>query len=577
MSHQPTETDSWEKTLSNTQSQPVDLKWHRIVDSFRPAEEKEQLANKFDEDENGDLTEIQKINQATSKSSLQRKLDSRHLQMIAIALSIGLGLFIGTGGALQTGGPGAIMIGWAITLVAIFVMMNAMGELTVTFPILGSFNVYASRFIDPSVGFAVGWNYVFQFLTLFPLELVAASMCISYWRPDLNPDIFVAPFFVVTCAINLFGVRAYGETEFWISIIKVIAVCGFIIVALILAAGGGPHPVHYGDRYWHNPGAFANGFKGVASVLITAAFSFGGTELVGLTAAEAKNPRHSLPKAIKQVFFRIVFFYFTSLILISFVVPYNDEKLSSDGVLASPFVIAIMNGGIGALPDIMNVVVIILALSVASSLVYATLRTMTALAEQGLCPKICGYVDRAGRPLVAILITNLFGGIAFIAALNKQETVFNWLLAISGLSSIFTWLSICIAHVRFRRALYVQGRNTLELAFKLPTGVIGSLLGAAILVMVVMAQVWLAIFPIGEKPNAEAFFESDLGLVILIVFYVGHKLWRRQWRLWIPAKDIDVDSGRRETDIEALKSEMEEERRALAQRPFYVRLWNIIC
>lgn len=569
----------WEKGENSqlTQTADLGLRWQNFKDLFKPAIEKEILSQKYHEEEMGELTDIQKININTAQLPLKRKLKNRHLQMIAIALSIGLGLFIGTGGALADGGPAAIIIGWTVTSIAIYLMMCALGELTVTFPISGSFNVYALRFIDPSVGFAVAWNYVFQFLTLLPLELVAASMTVGYWNSTINPDAWVAIFYVVTISINMFGVRAYGEVEFWVSALKVLAVIGFVICLIVLAAGGGPDGHHYGDKYWHDPGAFANGFKGVALVFITLAFLFGGTELVGLTAAEAHNPRQSLPKAIKQVFWRILLFYMLLLILITFLVPYNDDKLALGDVRALPFVIAIVNAGILGLPLVMNAVVLILALSVGSLCVYATLRTLTALAEQGLAPKIIGYVDRAGRPLVAITITNIFGLIAFVAASNRQAEVFDWLLAISALSLIFTWMSICIAHMRFRRALKVQGRTPDELAFKAPTGVFGSLVGAVIMALVVIAQFWLSLFPIGESPNAAAFFEADLGLVILVVFYVGHKLWKRDLRLFIRARDIDVDTGRRETDIEAMKEELEEERRVLASKPLYIRLWNAWC
>ncbi|EMG46987.1 General amino acid permease, putative, partial [Candida maltosa Xu316] len=189
----------------------------------------------------------------------------------------------------------------------------------------------------------------------------------------------------------------------------------------------------------------------------------------------------------------------------------------------------------------MNAVILISVISVGSSSVYATSRTLVSLAEQNLAPKICGYVDRSGRPLVAIMITNAFGLISFIAASGKQSEVFTWLLSISGLSSIFTWLSICVAHLRFRRALSVQGRTTDELAFVSQTGIIGSWFGVILNVLVLIAEFWLAIFPLGDKPNAKGFFEAYLGFVILIVFYIGHKIWRKNWILFIRSKDIDID------------------------------------
>lgn len=551
-------------------------KWQSFKDSFKRYEG-------YEEEEEVDLEkldDIQKGNIRTAKSPLKRKLKSRHLQMIAIGSSIGTGLFIGSGSALNTGGPLGILIAWALTGSAIFCTIQAMGELAVTFPISGSFNVYASRFIDPSVGFAVAWNYFFQFLVLLPLELVAGSITMTYWITSVNPDVWVLIFYLFVISINFFGVKAYGEAEFVFSSIKVLAVVGFIIVSIVIAAGGAPNGHYVGDRYWHDPGLFANGFKGVSSVFVTSAFSFGGTELVGLTAAETDNPRVTLPRATKQVFWRILMFYMISLTLICFLVPYNSDSLlgaSSVDVTASPFVIAINNGGIGGLPSVMNAVILISVISVGSSSVYATSRTLTALAEQGLAPKICGYIDRAGRPLVAIIITNIFGLLSFIAASGKQEEVFNWLLLISGLSSIFTWWSICVAHIRFRRALYVKGRSSDELSFKSQTGVIGSIYGATLNTLVLIAEFWVSLFPLGESPSAEGFFQNYLGFVVLLVFYLGHKIWKNNWILCIRAKNIDVDVGRRETDLEALKQELEEERAILRTKPLYYRVYRFWC
>lgn len=551
-------------------------KWQSFKDSFKRYEG-------YEEEEEVDLEkldDVQKGNIRTAKSPLKRKLKSRHLQMIAIGSSIGTGLFIGSGSALNTGGPLGILIAWALTGSAIFCTIQAMGELAVTFPISGSFNVYASRFIDPSVGFAVAWNYFFQFLVLLPLELVAGSITMTYWITSVNPDVWVLIFYLFVISINFFGVKAYGEAEFVFSSIKVLAVVGFIIVSIVIAAGGAPNGHYVGDRYWHDPGLFANGFKGVSSVFVTSAFSFGGTELVGLTAAETDNPRVTLPRATKQVFWRILMFYMISLTLICFLVPYNSDSLlgaSSVDVTASPFVIAINNGGIGGLPSVMNAVILISVISVGSSSVYATSRTLTALAEQGLAPKICGYIDRAGRPLVAIIITNIFGLLSFIAASGKQEEVFNWLLLISGLSSIFTWWSICVAHIRFRRALYIKGRSSDELSFKSQTGVIGSIYGATLNTLVLIAEFWVSLFPLGESPSAEGFFQNYLGFVVLLVFYLGHKIWKNNWILCIRAKNIDVDVGRRETDLEALKQELEEERAILRTKPLYYRVYRFWC
>lgn len=550
-------------------------KWQSFKDSFKRSEgyeEEDQTMN--------DLTDLEKANINTAKSPLKRKLKSRNITMIAIGLSIGTGLFVSSGEALSEGSCGGLLIAYAITGSAIFCTMQAMGELAVEFPISGGFNVYASRFIDPSVGFAVGWNYFIQFLVLLPLELVSCSLTMSYWITSVNADVWILIFFLVVVLINFFGVRAYGEAEFVFSSIKVIAVVGFIILSIVLAAGGAPNGKSYGVKNWHEPGPFATGFKGVASVFITSAFAFAGTELCGLAAAEAKDPRTSIPRAIKQVFWRILLFYLVSLTLICFLVNSKSDRLlgsSSVDVTASPFVIAIESGGISGLPSVMNAVILISCISVASSSVYATSRTLTSLAEQGLAPKICGYVDRAGRPMVAIMITNIFALIAFIAASGKQGEIFDWLLSISALSAIASWISINYAHIRFRRALKVQGRSTKELAYTSQTSTLGSYYGIFINVLVLIAQFWIALFPQGGKPSAYDFFLSYLGGVILIAFYVGHKIWKKNWILQISAQEIDIETGRRESDMEALQQEIEEEKNFIRSKPFLYKVYRFWC
>ncbi|KAI5956306.1 hypothetical protein KGF54_000781 [Candida jiufengensis] len=569
-----TTTNTSSSTTTTSENHGI---WQNFKDSFKPA-----LNNKnINEQDDESLTDLQKINQNTSKTKLRKDLSSRHIQMISLGSSIGTGLFVGTGGALSQGGPGGIMIAWILTASAVFATMQGLGELCVTFPISGGFNVYASRFIEPSVGFAVGWNYFLQFYVLLPLELVAAAITIQYWSSNINSDAFVIIFWFLILIITLLGVRGYGEVEFILSTIKVLAVVGFIILGIVLISGGGPNKQFIGGKYWHNPGPFANGFKGVASNIVTAAFSYGGTELVGLTASEASNARKSLPKAIKQVFWRIILFYFGSLVMISCLVPYDDKRLmgsSSVDLVSSPFTIAIVNGGIKGLPSVINAVILISVLSVGNSSVFACSRTLNSLAEQGMAPKWMGYIDRAGRPLVAIIITNLFGLFALIAANdNAQQAAFDWLLALSGLSTIFTWLTINLSHIRFRSALKFQGRSLNELPYVSQTGIWGSYYGLLLNFLFLIAQFWVALFPLGGKPNAYDFFLSYLGFPVTLAFWIGYKIWKKSFKLYLKSNEIDIDSGRVDIDIDVLQQELAEEKAKLAEKNLLIRFFKFWC
>lgn len=425
-------------------------------------------------------------------------------------------------------------------------------------------------------------SYAMQWLVVLPLEIVAATLTIEYWsHGSINNDACVAIFLVLIIVINLFGVRGYGEAEFVFAIIKVIAVIGYIILGIILNCGGGPDGGYIGGRYWRDPGAFHNGFKGLCSVFVTAAFAFAGTELVGLAAAETANPRRSLPTAIKQVFWRISLFYIVSLTLVGLLVPYDDPRLlggsSSADATASPFVISIVNAGISGLPSVMNVVIMIAVLSVGNSSIYGSSRTLAALAEQNQAPRILGYIDRKGRPIVAIGVASILGLLAFFAGSSKQQDAFDWMLALSGLSSIFTWGSICLAHIRFRNAWKKQGHTLDELAFRSQPGVIGSWVGFIFNCLVLIAQFWTGAWPIGyaDMTTAEivqGFFQYYLAAPIVVICYVAYKIWYRTPIM--RSHNMDLHTGIRDLNLAELVAEERAER---ALWPRWRKIYKLFC
>ncbi|KAH8799391.1 amino acid permease-domain-containing protein [Xylogone sp. PMI_703] len=276
----------------------------------------------------------------------------------------------------------------------------ALTELAVLYPVNGTFYTYISRFMDPACsvivavekklsgmivnygyrGFAMGWQYAFQWLMLLPFEITAASITIQYWRDDINMGVWIAVFLVALSCIQIFGVRGYGEVEFILSLIKVMACTGFIILGIIINCGGVPtdNRGYIGFKYWHDPGAFRHGFKGFCSVFVVASFAFGGTEMTGLAAAETANPQKEIPRAAKQVFWRITFFYVVSLLILGLIVPSDSDVLlgsSGANTKASPFVLVIKLAGIKVLPSIFNAVITISVLSVANSATYVSTRT----------------------------------------------------------------------------------------------------------------------------------------------------------------------------------------------------------
>ncbi|KAF2141828.1 uncharacterized protein K452DRAFT_351312 [Aplosporella prunicola CBS 121167] len=555
-------------------------KWTtRFVDSFRRDPNAGTTASHGN---GGKGFDIETAAAATAESPLARKLKGRHLQMIAIGGSIGTGLFVGSGKALAAGGPASLLIAFGLIGVMLYCTVHALGEMAVLFPVAGSFSAYSTRFIDPAWGFAMGWNYAMQWLVVLPLEIVAASITVNFWNHgEIDNSAWVTIFLVLIISINMFGVKGYGEAEFVFSIIKVIAVIGFIILGIILNVGGGPHGGYIGGRYWHNPGAFNHGFKGLCSVFVTAAFSFAGTELVGLAAAETANPRKALPTAVKQVFWRITLFYIVSLTLVGLLVPYNDHRLlsgsSSADATASPFVIAIQNAGISGLPSVINVVIMISVLSVGNSSIYASSRTLAGLASQGQAPRIFGYIDRKGRPMVGIIFSSALGFLAYLASSPAEGDVLSWMLAISGLSSIFTWGSICLAHIRFRRGWAAQGHTLDELAFRSQPGTIGSWCGLIFNILVLIAQFWTGFAPIGYSEMSagemvESFFAAYIAFPIVLLFYFPYKFWYKT--PFVRAKDMDLHTGIREMNLAEL---IAEERAEQATWPAWKRAWKFLC
>ncbi|KAK2611249.1 hypothetical protein N8I77_004609 [Diaporthe amygdali] len=525
--------------------------------------------------------DVRAANYRTAHSLLARELKGRHLQMIAIGGSIGTGLFISSGSALNTGGPASVLLAYMIIGLMLYCVMQALGELAVVFPIAGSFSAYSTRFLDPAWGFAMGWNYALQWLIVLPLEIIAASITISYWNAGINKAVFVTVFLAVIISINLCGVKGYGEAEFIFAIVKVTAVIGFILLGVVINIGGTQDGGYIGGTYWQNPGSFNNGFKGLCSVFVTAAFAFAGTEMVGLAAAETANPRKSLPTAIKQVFWRISLFYILALTLVGLLVPYDDERLlgakSVADTSASPFVIAIQDAGIQVLPSVMNVVILVAVMSVGNSSVFGSSRTLAALADQGQAPAWLSYIDRRGRPLMAILCASIFGFLAYLADIPQQGEVLNWLLAISALSSIFTWASICLAHIRFRTAWRAHGRSLDELAFRAQAGVFGSWVGLILNILILAAQFWTGAWPVnyGEysvQANVQTFFLNYTAAPVVIIMYVGYKLWFRT-RI-VRNDEMDIDTGRRDFNLSILLAQEMEEKRSW---PKWKKWYKFFC
>ncbi|WWC69794.1 uncharacterized protein I206_103737 [Kwoniella pini CBS 10737] len=512
---------------------------------------------------------------------LQQKMKPRHLQMIAVGGSIGTGLFVGSGSALGNGGPAGILLAWIIMGVMLINVTQALGEMAILYPVSGGFYTLASRMIDPSFAFAMGWNYVLQWAVVLPLEITVAGSTVQYWTDAVPLAAWITIFFVVIIIASALGTLGYAEEEFWSSCLKLLVVVMYIIIGIVCICGGGPaggdFDTYQGARLWHEaPGAFPNGFKGVCAVFVTAAFSFAGTELVGLAATETPNPRKTMPSAVKNTFWRITLIYVTSLTIVGLTIKSDDPDLyNGSGSDISPFVILMDRARIKGLNHLINLTICISVLSIGLSCVYAGSRTLTALAETGYAPKFFTYIDKSGRPLYSVLALLVLGPLAYINCADVGGEVFNWLVALSGLSTLITWLSICITHIRFRKAWKAQGHSVEELPFKALGGEYGSWLGTILIIIILIAQFYIGLFPIGGVESAgeraESFFLSYLAAPIMILFYVVGYAWKRGTPR--KASEIDLDTGRKSW---LTVEEMRIYRAERAAAPFYVKVYRML-
>lgn len=514
-----------------------------------------------------------------NKIGYAKCITKRHLRMTALSTGLGTGLLVASGQKLRAAGPGGVLVAYAMTgYLMVVPTINSASELSIAYPgLAGGFQSFYAKFIDESYGFALGWNYATNSICVVALELVVAAMTVKFWTTAVNPDVFVAIVFAIVVCINFCGALAFAECEFAMNAFKVMLLTGFIVFGLCVDLGASLTGF-IGGQYWRDPGAFTS-FKGLATVFVASAFSLGGSEFISLQAAEVGgNVRQAIRAASKLIFFKITVLFVGSLIFVGLLVPHTSELLLSangEGKNASPYVIAAQMHGIRTLPHIINAIILVSVTSVASAAFYCTPRLIQSLAQQGLGWKWLSYVDRAGRPLRAMLVTTVFGFVAFIATYKKQGEVFNWLLSISALSFVMVWLSISISHLRFRAALKYNNIPLLSLGYLSPTGVIGSYMSICINVLILVVQFWTSLFPMGAKKASIDFLQGYLGCVILLVLYVGHKFYCKEWRLFKPVSEIDIDKDRYIYDRDVLELERMEEMERYQSAPLWKKA--LIC
>ncbi|EPD0817973.1 amino acid permease [Listeria monocytogenes] len=476
---------------------------------------------------------------------IRRDLKTRHLSMIAIGGSIGTGLFLASGNAIHTAGPGGALVAYVAIGIMVYFLMTSLGEMATYMPVSGSFSTYASRFVDPAFGFALGWNYWFNWAITLAVDISTAAIIVQFWLPNTPAWLWSAIFLILIFGLNALSVKAYGESEYWFSIIKVATVIIFLIVGVLTIVGILGGEVIGFSNFTAGDAPFKSGFFAILGTFLIAGFSFQGTEMVGIAAGESATPETSVPKAIKQVFWRILLFYIFAIFIIGMIIPYTNPNLLSaeaTDVAISPFTLVFEKAGLAFAASVMNAVILTSVLSAGNSGLYASTRMLWAMARDKKAPKFLGKVNRRGIPMAALIVTTIVGAMTFITTLTENGTViYTWLLSASGLTGFIAWVGIAISHYRFRKAFIKQGHDLSELKYKAKFFPFGPILALVLCILVIVGQDYAA-FLKPEFTNPAWWQKigiSYIGLPIFLVFWLSFKFTNKT--KVIPLEDCKFD------------------------------------
>ncbi len=457
---------------------------------------------------------------------LRRGLKARHMTMISLGGSIGTGLFLASGGAIYTAGPGGALLAYALIGVMVYFLMTSLGEMATYMPVSGTFSTYATRFVDPSLGFALGWNYWYNWAITIAAELSAATLIMKYWFPDSPSILWSGLFLLMLLGLNMLSVKGYGESEYWFAMIKIVTVIVFIVLGLLMVIGIWSGETTGFRNLTDNP--FPAGFLAVLGVFMAAGFSFQGTELVGVAAGESENPRENIPRAIRSIFWRILLFYILAILLIGLLIPHTNEQLSSGDIATSPFTIIFEKAGLAVAASVMNAVILTSVLSAGNSGMYASTRMLWVLAKEGKAPRFLARLNERGVPALSLLATGALGMLAFLASFFGDGVVYVWLLNASGMSGFIVWLGIAISHYRFRKAYAAQGRSLDELAYRAKWFPLGPILAMVLCLVVIGGQF------VGGLNNGQIdwpyIIASYVGIPLFLAIFLGHK-WKHRTRM----------------------------------------------
>ncbi|RYP58158.1 hypothetical protein DL770_010500 [Monosporascus sp. CRB-9-2] len=520
----------------------------------------------------------------------KRGLSPRHVQLMAIGGSIGTGLWVGVGGVLSKSGPLSLILGYAFWgLLYVWPLNLCVAEMCAYLPIRGTIFELASRFVDPALGFAMGWTYFFAGAMLVCVEYSAVATVMQYWNADINAAAWVAMAMAVCVLLNVVAVKWYGESEFIMASTKVLLLLGLCLLTLITMSGGNPQHDAYGFRNWSGSDAMhpyyaaseaAGRFLGWWEVVIYAAFTVAGPDMIALAAGEIRNPRHTIPRVARLIFYRLVGFYVIGVLCVGILCSSRDPGLlgaledGESSAKASPWVIGIENLGITGLPHLINALIMLSGWSCGNAYLYSSSRTLYGLARDGQAPKVFLRCTKAGVPVYAVGAVTLVTCITFLVSSNSAVEVFFWFVDLTTTALVMSYTMMIVAYIGFYHARQAQGMDPATLPYRTPWAPWSAYFALMLGVLMLLFVGYDTLVPFDVRGFVTSYFAVGWAMFMFV-------LWKVLKRTsFVKPSEADLISGKKECDEECRHWEEggieEVEQQRLAQMSFARRCWERI-
>ncbi|EGX89799.1 arginine permease, putative [Cordyceps militaris CM01] len=488
---------------------------------------------------------------ATSAEGLHRDMSIATMFLLGLSGGIGTALFVSIGGPLNSAGPGGLLLAFLIYGINLALINSAMAEMSTYMPVSGGFIRLAGYWVDDALGFAAGWNFYIYLGLIVPFEITALSQVVSFWSPDIPAAAICATCIILYIAINVFAVRVYSASEFWLCSGKTLLLMMLMVFTVVVMCGGNPDRDAFGFRNWHSPEPFLEymstgsigRFEGVLTALSFASFTCVGPEFVSVAAGEVKHPRTYVKTACKVLFARIILFYIGGCLVVTIVVSPKDKVLEAiyqagtgqaGGAAASPFIIAMQNLNIRGLPHIITALFLVTIFAAGNTALYSATRCLYGLSLEGRAPKFLSKVNKSGVPIYCFLVTIAFPFLSFLQLSNGTATVLTWLINLATSATLIYYITGLIASICFNRACQAQNFDRNKLPYRCWLQPYGAWVALALEISILLFSGYRTL-----SPFRVAGFATAYGMpIVFLVLFIGWKVAKKT--AFVRAKDVDL-------------------------------------